>query len=406
MAGLSNLQNYAVQDAASTAFMSGMNNGMHHSLSRLGSLAASGGIGAALQAGGSLIGGLIGQAFAKRNLRRQVNAQKELTEFNLQKEYELMLNEMRFKTMGMRNAGISTASMNGQFGGNAAVPTQSAGLPQGPQVQMNPTLGLELAMALNKNDAEVGVLQAQADALKADARMRNADASVTETYGHPTAAQNLSNMSVTEDEILSRIDLNKADLKKKPYELSALQHSIPLIDAQRYNNIMGGYSSVRNSDLEWEKLDPLTKVMVSQAYMNYQIGKNQGVQAEDTEETRPTRIGLNKAQIAYFNQTVKNLKQKYKLDGETIKLLAEQQQLIKSLKNESVQRVKLMEFQKTVREKLGSDFYVGSERQKKFLQELDIIGRMLNPAASLLGNDKLRNAYNGGTPVVGYERIQ
>lgn len=128
----------------------------------LGGIAATGGISAAIGAGSSLIGGLIQQAFAKRNLQRQVSAQKDLTEFNLKKQYDIMLNEMRLKKMGLKNAGISTATMNGQFGGNASVSQGSAGMPQTPNINID-ALGAMSQLSSVKD-------------IEASARLKNAEA--------------------------------------------------------------------------------------------------------------------------------------------------------------------------------------------------------------------------------------
>lgn len=222
------------------------------------------GIGAALQAGGSIISGLINQAFAKRNLDRQVAAQKELTEFNLNKQIDLMLNEQRYKKMGLKNAGISTASMNGQFGGNAAVPTQSVGMPSSNAMPpINPVLGLQLAMEMKKNDAEVENLHtasqlniANAENAYASAGKTDIEAYLLDTYGSRKYEADIAQLNAQEKKTLADRDFV---VQKKLNEMSINEKEIQLLQ-QQY-------------DINWKRLPKELALLSAQAFRETQQGK-------------------------------------------------------------------------------------------------------------------------------------
>ena len=89
---------------------------------------ATGGINAA----GSVLSAMTNQAFYKKNLEREVNAQKDLLNYQNKINQNNLLVEQSLKKQSLRNAGLSTASMNGdgtQLVGQSIPSSPSAPMP-------------------------------------------------------------------------------------------------------------------------------------------------------------------------------------------------------------------------------------------------------------------------------------
>ncbi|AZL82733.1 minor capsid protein [Capybara microvirus Cap1_SP_50] len=98
--------------------MSTLNTGIS---SGIGSLATAG-LSAGISAGSNLMSGLLNQAFYKRNLERQISAQKEMMDYQNQMQKDLMLNEDKLKVGSLRAAGLNPAMLASSSSGNVAVP--------------------------------------------------------------------------------------------------------------------------------------------------------------------------------------------------------------------------------------------------------------------------------------------
>ncbi len=64
-------------------------------------------------AAGDIAGGLIGQLFAKRNLKLQEESNKRIAKFNQQLEYENQRNAGLLQMQGLKNAGMNVGAMLG-----------------------------------------------------------------------------------------------------------------------------------------------------------------------------------------------------------------------------------------------------------------------------------------------------
>ena len=128
-----------------------------------------GGAAAAISAAGDIAGGLIGQAFAKRNIKLQEQSNKRIAKFNQQLEYENQRNAGLLQMQGLKNAGMNVGAMLG--GTPQVVSTQADGssMPSSPNLDSLGKNSVAALQAAQLNQASIRLAEANADKAEAEA---------------------------------------------------------------------------------------------------------------------------------------------------------------------------------------------------------------------------------------------
>lgn len=130
---------------------------------------AGGAASAALSVAGDIGGALIGQAFAKRNLKLQENANKRIAKFNQQLEYENQRNAGLLQMQSLKNAGMNVGAMLGQPPQVASAPSDGVSMPQSPRLEGLGKNSVAAYQAQQLNEASIRLAEANADKAEAEA---------------------------------------------------------------------------------------------------------------------------------------------------------------------------------------------------------------------------------------------
>ena len=90
---------------------------------------------AGISAAGDIAGALIGQAFAKRNMKMQERSNKRIAKYNQQLEYENQRNAGLLQMQGLKNAGMNVGAMLGQTPQVASTPADGISMPDSPKLE-------------------------------------------------------------------------------------------------------------------------------------------------------------------------------------------------------------------------------------------------------------------------------
>ena len=127
--------------------------------------AASAGVSAAGDIGGSLIG----QFFAKRNMKLQERANKRIAKFNQQLEYENQRNAALLQMQGLKNAGMNVGAMLGEPPQVASAPADGSSMPESPKLEGLGKNSVAAYQAQQLNEASIRLAEANADKAEAEA---------------------------------------------------------------------------------------------------------------------------------------------------------------------------------------------------------------------------------------------
>lgn len=338
-------------------------------LGAFGGILANAGIGLGAQFLGNLASGLISQAFAKRNMRLQTEAQKELFDYQLDKQYDFMNREQEIRKNALVRAGISPATMNGHFSQGQVGNIGSAGMPSSGGMQgVDPMTAMMVAMQMKKNDAEVGVLNAQKNALNSDARKNLADARVTEGYGASTASQNIQNMKAQVRHLDADIAYLNEKTKSEPIARKSIFKQIDLSDKQIW-------AIDRQYDIEYKKLEPTIRSLVANAFLASESARNQRAQANRSNELLEGDLTLQGGEIRKLNQEVVNLATENHLKGENILYLAALREKAMAEKNWIQKKAAEQEFHNEVLRLCGPELFYDREKMQNMNLRLDNINK-------------------------------
>lgn len=131
--------------------------------------AASSVLGGAVSAAGDIGGALIGQAFAKRNLKLQENANMRLAKYNQRLEYENQRNAALLQMQGLKNAGMNVGAMLGQPPQVASTPADGVSMPDSPKLEGLGKNSVAAYQAQQLNEASIRLAEANADKAEAEA---------------------------------------------------------------------------------------------------------------------------------------------------------------------------------------------------------------------------------------------
>lgn len=132
--------------------------------SKLGGAASAG-----ISAAGDIAGALIGQAFAKRNMKLQEQANKRIAKFNQQLEYENQRNAGLLQMQSLKNAGMNVGAMLGQPPQVASAPSDGVSMPQSPRLEGLGKNSIAALQAQQLNEASIRLAEANADKAEAEA---------------------------------------------------------------------------------------------------------------------------------------------------------------------------------------------------------------------------------------------
>lgn len=124
---------------------------------------------AALSVAGDIGGALIGQAFAKRNMKLQERANKRIAKFNQQLEYENQRNAYLLQMQGLKNAGMNVGAMLGQQPQVASAPADGSSMAQSPSLEGLGKNSIAAFQAQQLNAASIRLAEANADKAEAEA---------------------------------------------------------------------------------------------------------------------------------------------------------------------------------------------------------------------------------------------
>lgn len=129
----------------------------------------SGGAAAAISAAGDIAGGLIGQLFAKRNLKLQEESNKRIAKFNQELEYENQRNAGLLQMQGLKNAGLNVGAMLGGTPEVASAPADGTSMPSSPDFDSLGKNSVAALQAAQLNQASIRLAEANADKAEAEA---------------------------------------------------------------------------------------------------------------------------------------------------------------------------------------------------------------------------------------------
>lgn len=129
----------------------------------------SGGAAAAISAAGDIAGGIIGQLFAKRNIKLQEESNKRIAKFNQQLEYENQRNAGLLQMQGLKNAGLNVGAMLGGTPQVASAPADGTSMPSSPDFDSLGKNSVAALQAAQLNQASIRLAEANADKAEAEA---------------------------------------------------------------------------------------------------------------------------------------------------------------------------------------------------------------------------------------------
>lgn len=156
---------------------------------------------AALSVAGDIGGALIGQAFAKRNMKLQENANKRIAKFNQQLEYENQRNAALLQMQGLKNAGMNVGAMLGQAPQVATAPADGNSMPQSPSLEGLGKNSIAAYQAQQLNDASIRLAEANADKAEAEAEGTKIDNSTRDAKNQLNLDNMRKDLSVKDQQI-------------------------------------------------------------------------------------------------------------------------------------------------------------------------------------------------------------
>lgn len=171
-------------------------NGKNAASSKVGGAAS-----AALSVAGDIGGSLLGQAFAKRNLKLQEQANKRIAKFNQQLEYENQRNAGLLQMQSLKNAGLNVGSMLGQLPQVASAPSDGVSMPQSPKLEGLGKNSIAAYQAQQLNEASIRLAEASADKAEAEAEGTKIDNKTRDDKNQLNIANIRKDLSVKDQQI-------------------------------------------------------------------------------------------------------------------------------------------------------------------------------------------------------------
>lgn len=162
----------------------------------------SGGAAAAISAAGDIGGGIFGQLFAKRNLKRQEASNKRIAKFNQQLEYENQRNAGLLQMQGLKNAGLNVGAMLGGTPEVASAPADGSSMPSSPNFDSLGKNSIAALQAAQLNQASIRLAEANADKAEAEAEGTRIDNSTRDEKNKLNIDNMRKDLSVKDQQIV------------------------------------------------------------------------------------------------------------------------------------------------------------------------------------------------------------
>jgi len=262
-------------------------------------------IGAGLGVASDYLGGIMGMSNAKDLQKMQIEGQKELSEYNLNKQMELW-NKTNYSQQveQMRKAGLNVGLMyskGGPGGTTATVPGSVSG--QNVEKRSSALEGMALANATSMN-------QAQIENIKADTEKKAAEKKEIQSRT-PTYAKGMEKTNYEINEIASRTNLNAEQIKNvlQAIEESKSRQDLNIATKNRMETLTPLEAEKISSDITTQKIENiltkaktnLTNEQTKEVTQNIQnsmaqilINRRNSVTAEKDAATREWESGVRK----------------------------------------------------------------------------------------------------------------
>lgn len=161
-----------------------------------------GGAAAAISAAGDFAGGIIGQLFAKRNIKLQEESNKRIAKFNQQLEYENQRNAGLLQMQGLKNAGLNVGAMLGGTPQVASAPADGTSMPSSPDFDSLGKNSVAALQAAQLNQASIRLAEANADKAEAEAEGTRIDNSTRDEKNRLNIDNMRKDLSVKDQQIV------------------------------------------------------------------------------------------------------------------------------------------------------------------------------------------------------------
>lgn len=234
--------------------------------------------------------------FSKISANRQYGMNKSLMDYQNLLQRDMLTDEMALKIQGYKNAGLSTASLAGNFGGNVAVPSSNV---SATQAQANdPRLGdimnaaRQVKLQEDAIQSQIDLNEANAEKARASAGVDTIEADLRKVYGAPVYELTMSSMSEnTKKTIADRI---------KAYQ--DMWNSMDITGQQILNLEQERKNMEQVFNINVKTLPKQLALLAAQAYAQYQAGN------------------LSKSQASNVAQQTKNLEVQHALLQKNLKI--------------------------------------------------------------------------------------
>ncbi|QRV61767.1 hypothetical protein [Microvirus sp.] len=162
----------------------------------------SGGAAAAISAAGDIAGGIIGQLFAKRNIKLQEQSNKRIAKFNQQLEYENQRNAGLLQMQGLKNAGMNVGAMLGGTPEVASAPADGSSMPSSPNFESLGKNSVAALQAAQLNQASIRLAEANAEKAEAEAEGTRIDNSTRDEKNRLNIDNMRKDLSVKDQQIV------------------------------------------------------------------------------------------------------------------------------------------------------------------------------------------------------------
>ena len=157
---------------------------------------------AGVSAAGDIGGALIGQLFAKRNMKMQERSNKRIAKYNQQLEYENQRNAALLQMQGLKNAGMNVGAMLGQAPQVASAPADGTSMPDSPKLEGLGNNSVAAYQAQQLNEASIRLAEANADKAEAEAEGTKIDNNSRDEKNKLNIENMRKDLSVKEQQIV------------------------------------------------------------------------------------------------------------------------------------------------------------------------------------------------------------
>lgn len=206
--------------------------------------------------------------FSKIAANRQYGMNKSLMDYQNQLQRDMLTDEMALKMQGYKNAGLSTASLAGNFGGNVAVPSSNVSATQAqahdPRLGEIMNAARQVKLQEDAIQSQIDLNEANAEKARASAGVDTADAYLKREYGDQEYEKTFALMDAQTRDLVANAEKAAQDRL----------NSIRLTDQQVY-------SIATQTGIAWTKLPLELKALAADIYARRASGAMSYAQAAE-----------------------------------------------------------------------------------------------------------------------------